>query len=186
MARVTGVSPVAVRPVASNRFRAGLAETVSPVRQAGLCVLDVAGVSFSEAVRRVRRDAMAAYEHAYVDPAGVQDLIAAAVRDRGPAFDVDCFVDDRRDEARYQPYERPDAQEIRAALPESTFRWAAASDTPSARLSVQVDDVPGAVRLTVAADTHHLSPADAEALLRAVETVAVDAALAGTRQLRPV
>jgi hypothetical protein len=36
LARMTGINPVAIRPVVNNRFRPGLAEVVCPVSQAGL------------------------------------------------------------------------------------------------------------------------------------------------------
>lgn len=178
LAEVTGVNPVAVRPMSSNRFRAGLAEVVSPVCQAGLCVLDVAGVGFDEVLVRVRRATIAAYKYAYVDPARVQELITGTVAERGPQFDLDCFFNDRRVAHRSDGSSDDLApQRIRAALSRSSFRWTGFSDAPSSRLYVQVDDVPDTIQLNIFADTHHLSPADAETLMRTTEAVVVGAAV---------
>jgi hypothetical protein len=174
MARVTGVNPVTLRPVVSNRFRPRLADVVGPLSQAGLCVLDVGGVAFDEAVERARRASMTAYKYAYVDPVRVRELVAGIVAERGPEFDVDCFFNDRR--GGTDAYPVVPAGQIRQALSRSSFRWTETKDTPSARLFVQVDDVPDATRLNLFADTYHLPAADAEALLREMEAVAVRAA----------
>lgn len=180
LARVTGINPVVIRPMASNRFRAGLAEVVAPVCQAGVCVVDVEDVSFEEAIGRVQRATMTAYKYAYADPARVQRLVAETVARRGPAFDLDCFFNDRRIATRVDPAEVvPAPQEVGEALPRSAFRWIEASNAPGSRLYVQVDDVPDTVRLNIFADTHHLSPADAEALMWGTQAVAVEAALGG-------
>ena len=69
LCRVTGNNPVVAQLVVSNRFRPGLAETVSPVNQTGLCVLDVGGVTFDAVVARAWRSAMGAYKHALLRPA---------------------------------------------------------------------------------------------------------------------
>jgi hypothetical protein len=178
MARITEVNPVTIRPMSHNRFRAGLADVVSPVCQAGLCVLDVVGVPFDEVLRRVRRATMTAYKYAYVDPARIQELIAAVVAQRGPQFDLDCFFNDRRVANREDPAGAASTrQAVLEALPRSVFRWIATSDVPASRLYVQVDDVPDTIQLNIFADTHHLSPADAEAMARETETVAVEAAV---------
>ena len=48
---------------------------------------------------------------------------------------------------------------------------------PFEPLIVHVDDVGDAVRAIIFMDTHVVSPADGEALLRGMETAAVEAAL---------
>lgn len=180
LARVTGINPVAVRAMSSNRFRSSLADVVAPVCQASLCVIDVAGVDFDETVRRARQAAMVAYKHAYFDPAALQKLLDEMVARRGPEFDLDCYFNDRRVAHRQDPPGvAVTAADIKDAVSRGALRWIGSADHPSSRLYVQVDDVPETIQLNIFADTQHLSPADAEELLRQVETVAVDAALGG-------
>jgi hypothetical protein len=173
--RLAGVNPVVLRPMVSNRFRPRLGNVVSPLAQAGLCQLDVADVPFAEATERARRAAMLAYKHGYFDSAAMTAAVAAVVAERGPAFEVDCFFNDRRTASRLGPAGDPGASE---------FRWTGMKDTPSARLFVQVDEAPGALRVNVFADTWHLSPADAEALLRSTEAILV-AGVADPTRLPP-
>jgi Condensation domain len=52
IARITGVSPAVVSILANNRFRREIADTVSPLCLSVPCVIDVAGASFEEVVRR--------------------------------------------------------------------------------------------------------------------------------------
>ena len=170
IARVTGQSSVVLRPVVSNRFRPGLADVVCPLTQPGICVLDVGGVPFPEALRRTERSAMRAYKHAYCDP--------VAARKVAEGRDPDSFFNDRR--VMHRPAGRaPSPEQIREALPHSTFEWTGGRNDPSARLFVQIEDVPDTTVVSVVTDTAYLPQADTEALLREMESVAVDAAMRG-------
>lgn len=172
--RLTGMSPVVVRPIVSNRFRPGLAEVVSPVNQAGLCAVEVAG-TVDEVVDRTRRAAMTAYKYAYYDPAALAELIATVERDRGARFDW-CFFNDRRVGGRGADGPAPDAGRVRELLADSTFNWVFARERPSDPLFLNIDDASDVVAMTLDFDTHHVSPADAEACVRTMEEVAVRAA----------
>jgi len=177
MARVTGISPVVTRPMVSNRFRPGLSDVVCMVAQYGLCALDVAGISFDEALDRVRSATMTAYKYAYYDPADMAALIARICAERGPGFDLGAYFNDRRTGTR-QGFTGPvpTGEQITEALQHNVFRWTIAQDDPFERLIVHIDDVPGAIHLVVFMDTHVVSPADGEALLRCMEEVAARAA----------
>ncbi|MGI5184093.1 condensation domain-containing protein [Dactylosporangium sp. CA-152071] len=178
--RMTGINPVVFRPTVNNRFRPALADVVCTVAESGLCALDVAGVPFSEALARTQRAAMTAYKHAYFHPVHLQDLIASVAAERDPDFDLGCFYNDRRITTRAGatgPAPTPD--QIREALSggDTTFRWTIQQDDPFERLFVHIDDVPDTIQITVFMDTHFVSPGDAEAFLRGMEEVAVEAAL---------
>jgi hypothetical protein len=160
ISRIGGVNPVVIRPVVSNRFRPGLSNVVAPISQSGICLLDVAGVSFAEAVARTVKASMVAYKHSYFDPLRAQELVDKTLAARGLEYFVDSFVNDRRVSAFTE-----------TAAGHSDFTWTGAKDAPSARLYVQVEDAPDAVLLNIFADTHYVSQAQAEALLWEMESV---------------
>jgi hypothetical protein len=176
--RVTGVDPTVLRVAFDNRFRPGFADSVSAVAQTGLCVVEVAGAPFDEVVDRVRRASQSACAHAYYDPDVLDRLVETVSRDRGEPVDVRCFFTDRRRRrGPDQPGAVPTADQIRAALPLSSLRWCYRRDRPNERLSIQVNNEPGTLDLTVCTDTHQIGPANLEAIIRAVEDVVVTAAM---------
>jgi hypothetical protein len=177
LARVTASNPVLVRVVVSNRFRPGLAQSVSQVSQTGLCVIDVADITFDEAVARAWRSSMAAYKHAYYDPVQLDELVARLSREQGEEIDINCYYNDRRMQApRDSAGPACAEQDLRAALPHTTLRWDPPVDRPSERFFVHVDDEPGSVTIVMSADTKYISPGDMEACLRGMEEIAVAAA----------
>jgi hypothetical protein len=175
LAGVTGVDPMVLRPIVSNRFHPGLANVVANVSQNGLCLLDIADIDFDTAAERTRRATMTAFKHAYFDPIEMDELIARVSQERGVDVDVRCFYSDRRASVAVTG-PTPAPQDLDEALPRSTFGWVAEHDVPLDRLMCYVDDAPDALKFSVFVDTHFLSPADTEACLRAVETMAVRAA----------
>ncbi len=173
-ARVCGVDPVATRLVSSNRFRPGLAEVVGPVSQTALWSVEVAGAPFDELLGRVQRAAMVAYKHGYYDRSRLEEITAAVALERGPEFDLNCFYNDRRAPVQADPV---DPELAREALPRTVFEWTIRRHEVYPRLFLNVDDAsPDTVRLHIEIDTHHVPPSAAEALLRCMERVAVDAA----------
>jgi hypothetical protein len=178
VARVTGSNPVVVQLTVSNRFRPGLARTVSPVIQMGLCVVDVTDATVDEMVVRTRFRAMTAYKHAYQDPVRLDELLARVNRERGEEVDIGCYFNDSRLRPRDRAGPPPTPAQVRAALPRTTFRWLQQQDhRPYDPLFVTVEDVPDTAEIEVATDLHRLPPADAQACVRGIEEVAVAAAL---------
>jgi hypothetical protein len=179
LARVTGRNPTVAQLVVSNRFRPGLADSVSTVSQPGLCVVDVAGISFDEAVGRARLSALSAYKNAYYDPLQRIELIRRVGRDRGEEIDIACFFNDRRAPAQREVTgDPPTPAEIEAALPATRLVW---RDTPvdpsSERFFLHFNDVSGAVDIRLTADVDQLAAADAEACVRELEAITVRSAL---------
>lgn len=178
MARLTGINPVVTRPLVGNRFRTSVSEVVCFLTQSGLCALDVAGVSFDEAIDRGRRSALSAYKYAYFDPDDVAALVAQVSAERGQDIDVGCFYNDRRSDSRDEiAGPAPTPEQLRDARSLTTFDWVHKQDMPIDRLYIHVDEVPGTIQFTVDIDTEFFSPEDAEALMYAIEAVAVEAAL---------
>jgi hypothetical protein len=179
LARVTGSNPAVMQVVVSNRFRPGLADTVSPVNQSCLCVIDVAGCTFDEVVARAWRSAIGAYKHAYYDPRQLEQLLAAMASERGGLINLSCFINDRRLLDRQEPAGPIGAlaeEDLRAALRHSTLERGGQTDGPCERLFLYINDAADAMCCELWADTRYMSAADLEATLRALEDVAVEAA----------
>lgn len=170
LADTTGINPVVVRPIVGNRFRPGLAGVVCTVAQAGVCVLDVAGVPFDEALRRVRRSVINAFKFAYFDHEQMVALRDRVEEERGTVVDIRCFFNDRHgvDPAGA-------LFDLGNAAP-GEFRWVRGQDDPPLeQLLVEIDDVPDAIQVTVKLDSRSISLTDAEAFVRAMETTAIAA-----------
>ncbi|GAA1762488.1 condensation domain-containing protein [Luedemannella helvata] len=175
LARVTGSNPVVAQVVVSNRFHEHLANVFAPVNQTGLWVLDVAGMTVTEAVGRARRRAMSTYKNAYYDPRDRADLIARLSWERGEELDLTCFFNDRRMSPATD--DLPTAADVTAASATTTFTWRTRTDQPSERLFVHVEDATDDIYLSAWTDTRYLAPGDLEAVLREMEAVAIAAAL---------
>jgi hypothetical protein len=177
LAAATGIHPVVVRVVVSNRFRRPLAETVSPVSQPALCVLDVADLSFDEAVARTGQRALMAYKHAYYDPNELDALLRRVSRERGEEVDIACYFNDRKPTSAAADEPAPTAQQVRDALAETDFHWMSKQDRPSERLFLTIEGNPDTVQLDICGDTAHLPPEALEACVRTMEAVTVTAAI---------
>jgi hypothetical protein len=178
LAQVTDSNPAVIQAVVSNRFRRGFAEVVSPLTNFGLCVIDVADVTFDEAVARAWRSTMRAYKYAYCDPVKRAELVARIGRERGEDVDLACFVNDRRMQSRKEPDTRPPGTaELRAALPQSVLTWGYRTDNERERCYLHINNVPGTIRFELLGDTQCVSRSDMEALLRGIEAAVASAAL---------
>jgi hypothetical protein len=186
LARVTGTSPVVVQPNVSNRFRPGLADTVSPIMQSGLCVIDVPDTTVDAVVAHTRVRAMIAYKYAYYDPPGRDELVARLSRERGEQVDLGCLFNDRRLRPRDETGPVPTPEQVAGAVPRGSFEWTHRQDEIEFhQLAVSIDDVPDTVRLKVTTDIHRVSPDDVAACVRGIEQVAVAAALDPAARTRP-
>ncbi|HEX4833359.1 MAG TPA: condensation domain-containing protein [Trebonia sp.] len=177
-ARLTGSNPAVINSVVNNRLRPGFAAVVSPLCHFSLSVVDVAGITIDEAVRRTRRAAVAAYNIAYCDPLRRRELVERVARERGEAPDIGtCFVNDRRTHYRKEPGNRPPGPgEVLAAGPPE-FRLVRANGDGGERCYLHINNEPNMIQFELLADTHYLSPAGMEAFLGAIEAVLVEAAL---------
>lgn len=192
LARVTGIRYSLAQTIVSNRFRPGFADLVGAISQPGLCVVDVADKTFDEVVDAAWKTVTAGALHGYYHPAGRRELIARLSEEHGEEFNIDCFVNDRRQDAEPDPdVPLPTEEQVHAALPLSTYRWARKEPTFPGYLFLQVDSSPDlsvpdratpeqlktqAVHIQVWADTRHMPPHDIEVFARTMEQVAVQAA----------
>jgi Condensation domain len=180
LARFTGVNPVLAMLMVSNRFRPGFANSVSALIQITPYLIDVADVTLDEAVARASHSALNAYKNAYYNPYEQDEVIERVERERGEEIDLSCFYNDRRQQDRGRHGTPPSAEQIREALPRSTFSWTGEINPPKRKLYFNVDDPPGCIEFMLSADRAYFSRDDLLALIREVESVAVSAALDGT------
>jgi len=171
---------VAVHIVCSNRFRPGFADSVSPVMQSCLGVLDTDG-PFDEVARRSWESGLRAYKYAYHDPAAADEVWKRLVAERGAEPDWSVVFNDRRvlsSESADSMAAADETPSLRDELTRSTLTWNDRHDMPQPKVFLSICDVPGTLSCELCADTHFLHPADIEGLLWRIETVLVDAALA--------
>jgi hypothetical protein len=186
IAQVTGISPAVVQIVVNNRFRREMTSTISQLTLTAPCVIDVAAASFDEVVSRAWQRVIGLYKLSYYDPVRREELIARISQERGEQIDLSCTFNDRRAmNAQQQPDgDLPAPEEVGAALERSKLTWGFQKAFPNAHLFMNVNNVPDTIDYEIFADTHHLCPADMEALLRGQEAVLVQAAL-GTSGSHP-
>jgi Condensation domain len=176
-ARAIGSNPVLAQVMLSNRLRPGLADTVSPVAQPGLAVIDVTGGAFDQVVRDAWRATVAASRHSYYDPYGQQALIDSMTERHGEQMEVRCFFNDRRGQIGLEAIGTPSTpDELAEALTRTTVGWKEPTDQPDEPFFVSVENVPGTIAWSVNFDTNYLSPARVEAFLREMEAILISAA----------
>jgi hypothetical protein len=168
MAQVTGINPAVTRIAVNNRFRRGLTDSASVTTQYGLCMVDTAGLTFDEALQLVSRRVVATFKNSYYDPVRVGELVDRIARERGETLDIECYYNDRRLNEQDKPVDDPPSPaEVRAALSATTI-----TDEPltrgSERLFAAVEHAPDTFRLSLEADTWHLSR---EAMLTCAHTM---------------
>jgi hypothetical protein len=178
LGRLGVLNPAVIRPLVHNRFRPGLAETVCTLVQSGIVVLDVAGVTVDEAVRRAKRATLTTWKYAYFDPETMNELFDRVAGQRGEQFGLTTFFNDRRTDPVLTTADTGPVSEhrLKDAATLSAFHWTDKKDNPFERLFVHVEDGPESIVLNIAADTHHISPAAIEGVARAMEAAAFEAA----------
>lgn len=176
------LSPAVIRPQSSNRFRPSLAGMVANLVHTGICVVETADSTVDDVVDRVRRDDMAVYKHAYHDPAGLAALLARDAARRGPgAAPWDnyswAFLNDRRTYSQEGDGKPVTAERLELERARSVFHWPEKKDNPFEPLLLHIGGTADTIVLTLGADTHCLSPAGIEGVVRDMEATAIAAAL---------
>jgi hypothetical protein len=177
MVQVTGNDPAVMRLVASNRFRPGFTDVVAPMSQFGLCAIEAAGPSFDDVVRRTRGRAMSANKHAYYDMHALGQLLETVARDRGGDVDLSVYFNDRRMQQQL-PAEPPDEEALRASRGLTSLRWERQNRLIGPGLMLHVNDAEDAVVIFAEVDAHRVSHGDVEAILRGMESLVADRAVA--------
>jgi len=178
MARTVGRNPVVLQLAVSNRFRPGFSGAVTPLAMSTPCMIDIADITFDEAIGRAWHAAMTTYLCSYYDPQQRAALVDQVNAERGTNIDIQCYFNDRRDPATMAASgPAPTDEEITAALPASKLAWGERSDFPQPKFYLDVNDVMGGegMEFSLTADTRYASPPDMERFVRTLEAVVVDA-----------
>lgn len=179
LARFTGVNPVLAMLMVGNRFRPGLADSVSALIQLSPYLIDVADTTVGDTVSRAATSAINAYKNAYYDPYAQDEVIERVERERGEELDLSCFYNDRRQQERSHVGEAiPTEAEIRAALEHSRLSWEPEISMPRRKIYFNVDDPPGAIEFVMSVDRRYFDRSDMATIMRNIEQAAVEAALA--------
>ena len=184
MARASGVNPLVPRLYVSNRFRPRLADAVSPIAQTCPLVIDVAGVTFDEAVRRAYYSSLVAYKHGYFEPVKIREQVAAVSAERGEQLDVDFVYNDiRLPSLREVTDSRVGRHDVETALPLTTLTCVerpAAEDfcnfTFHDSEAVTYQGSPPTIHATVLVDDHYVPRSWVSRCLREIEASLISAA----------
>lgn len=159
----------------SNRFRPGLADSVSPLVQISPYLIDVAGIDLAGAVSRARSSLLHTYKNAYYDPYQQDEVIDRVNRERGEV-DFCCFYNDRREERTVTGPLATDEQ-LLAAVADGSWADDHQPDMSTRKLFVNVDDSPGAIDFQLSVDARYFDLEDMLAVVRGIESAAVQTVL---------
>lgn len=170
----TGRPEVALQLLAGNRFDPATRESVSTQVQAGLFVVEPDPASFAETVARTDAAAMRTYRYSAYRPDDLDAVVRAVSEERGIPVSLDCFFQDGTTRANQTiaPDGEIDADRVRAALPESTFRWHL-NWMPWRRFSWFSSRERDALLLQLTADPAYVPRELSESIVRGVETLLV-------------
>jgi hypothetical protein len=182
--RVLRVHPLTVKVAVSNRFRPGMADYFGPISQNSVVTIDVTDTSIDEVVARTRRATLTSGMRAYYDPDALSEVIARLDAERGHPARVTCRINDQRAMVMRAEAEADAAgpaevtpEQVRHKLPETSLSWLGPWDHLIEQAFIVVENRPADVlSLHVLWDLWSLTSEQVEALLRAVEDVAVEAA----------
>jgi len=190
--RATGVHPLTFQVMINNRFRPGLADVMAVIAQNAVLTLDVTGATIDEVVTQARSASLSAGMRAYYDPDDLNEVIARLDAERGFPARVSCRFNDqrpmiRRAEEEAEPGEvTPELIRQRVAM--STLTWLSPLDNLHTQANIVAENRPGVVALHLQVDLWCMTREQAEAIVRGVEEVAVEAAFdpaAPTKVLKP-
>jgi hypothetical protein len=159
----------------SNRFRPGLAKSVSALAQVSPCLIELAGITLHEALGRARRASVSAYKYGFYNPIDRLELVERINAERGGPVDLSCFYSDRRAERNSTGPVDPSLDDVLAALPATTMRWVPEVEELPEKLYLTVADAEDAIGLELHAGSQYFTPAEMQELALTMESLAVEA-----------
>jgi len=189
--RAAGVNPLTIKVMANNRFRPGLASVIAPIAQNSAVTIDLAADSIDEVVARARGASMTASMRAYYDPDDLSEVMARLDAERGYPARVTCRVNDQRAMVMRDAGALGEVtpEQVRGKLAETSLTWLGPEENMHEQVIILIENQTDVLSLYMFWDLRCLTEGQAEALLRGVEEVAVEAAFdpaAPTRVPGPV
>ena len=166
--------------MANNRYRTGYADAVAKLNQFGFCRLHTGvGTAFADRLGATFRATLNAYRHSYYNPAVWEETFTNLGHDHNMVLASFLYFNDiRLPRETSIPGSVPDHAGYAALRERTTFGWLSTPGRSPFRCRIQVVDAPDAMGLVITVNTPYVSTAHAESLLRDVERVLVEAALA--------
>jgi Condensation domain len=177
--RATGVQPLTIKVMANNRFRPGLAGVIAPIAQNSVVTIDATDATIDEVVLQARGASLTAGMRAYYDPDELGEVGARLDAERGYPATVTCRVNDQRAmimRADQAAGGEVTPEQIAHSLAETSLTWIGQRDNMHEQANILVEPRPDVVSLHIMWDRWSLTDGQVEALLRAVEDVAIEAA----------
>lgn len=178
--RATGVNPLTIKVMMNNRFRPGWAGIVAPIAQNSVLTIDLTGKSVDEVVAQARAASLTAGMRAYYDPDDLAEVMARLDTERGYPAAVTCRLNDQRAMVT-PPGQEGDPgdvtpEQVKQKLAETSLTWLGPRYNMHEQVNILIENRTDVVSLHMMWDGWSLSREQVEALLRAVEEVAVEAA----------
>ncbi|WP_434739850.1 condensation domain-containing protein [Micromonospora sp. SH-82] len=172
--------PCGFFPMSHNRFRPDFTQTVANIGQIGFGVVDLTGrPSFGELSSRVWKASLSAYRNAYYDTADLRRGFTDLGYEYGTVFlPYHYFNDVRLPGGEGGPLPTVSEAQLRAETAHSTYGWTAGLDVASWHLLAHVVDEPGALGVTLSADSRFVARDTVHQFLRDLEELMVRAAFA--------
>jgi hypothetical protein len=178
--RATGVHPLTLQVMVNNRFRPGLADVIAVIAQNSVVTIDATDACVDEVVTQARSASLSAGMRAYYDPDDLNEVAEQLDAKRGYRARLGCRLNDQRPMIRRETGEAElgeiTPEQISRRLNESSLEWIKPLDNLHTQANIIVENRPDVVSLHMQVDLWCMTSEQAEALVRGVEEVAVEAA----------
>ncbi|MEV0974397.1 condensation domain-containing protein [Microtetraspora glauca] len=179
LAALTGHRKAALQLIVSNRHDPRIRDMAGPAALDGLFVIDLAAGTFSDAVRRGHRQAMATYRNGNYDPSAVRAVRDEAAGRRGAELDLDVFFNDIRPDGRWPnlpPADPDDPGTLSTLAGRTRTFFVGAYPKVKARAFFATGAATATCEFFVLVDTAYLPRETAERMLLGLEALLVRAA----------
>lgn len=180
IAKVAGGESPALLVQTHNRFRRDLRHAVSTLTMPGVFLMSASQRPFSELVSEAWRQVLQTYRFSYYDKRRINAVKSAVERERSGTIDLSCWLNDRRAAAAPGQLTFLRAKDIARRLRLTKVELPAPLERhEDTTIALRVYDAQDAIRLELIADTATFPPAQLEAMLREMELLIAERALAG-------
>ncbi|MEQ4305829.1 condensation domain-containing protein [Plantactinospora sp. B6F1] len=175
---VSGLERAFLQLTVGNRMSARTRSAVGMFTQDVPIHVEMADASITDLLTRTEAAVVTAARFGQYPPGPLAVRRRQIEIDRGLAFDLSCWLNNRLRHAPGTAPVRPDRRLLEAAAKRSRCRWVGADKSSTSTYFVYADDAGDALRLTMLLDTAMLPGEEGPAWLRAVERLLCAAVVA--------